>query len=343
MTIYSHSRLNTFETCPQMFKYRYLDKIRTPFEKTVETHLGKVVHETLEWLYTEVGFGKIPELDDALIYYRNQWTSKWEDTIKIVRKNLTKEDYFNKGLQFLVSYYMKHKPFNDNTIDMYVGTPGLGAIVCVPTPTVDGICDDSMIREVLEELGEVPVLLKCTVPPNMLETYPSNVTYNPEFLRAKTAEEDFKNQNRIIIGGPEESLEILSQVFESSFPEVPLFKTSSSVAELVKYTTNCFLAVKVSFANELFELCKAINVDYDEVAKHATKDERLGNSHWSVPGPDGKNGFGGSCFPKDLNAILQLCKSNDVDCSTMSAAWETNLRVRPEKDWETLKGRAVSE
>jgi putative RecB family exonuclease len=118
MTIYSHSRLNTFETCPQMFKYRYLDKIRTPFEKTVETHLGKVVHETLEWLYTEVGFGKIPELDDALIYYRNQWTSKWEDTIKIVRKNLTKEDYFNKGLQFLVSYYMKHKPFNDNTIDI---------------------------------------------------------------------------------------------------------------------------------------------------------------------------------------------------------------------------------
>ena len=118
MTIYSHSRLNTFETCPQTFKYRYLDKIRTPFEKTVETHLGKVVHETLEWLYTEVGFGKIPELDDALIYYRNQWTSKWEDTIKIVRKNLTKEDYFNKGLQFLVSYYMKHKPFNDNTIDI---------------------------------------------------------------------------------------------------------------------------------------------------------------------------------------------------------------------------------
>ena len=84
--------------------------------------------------------------------------------------------------------------YNDNTIDMYQGTPGLGAIVCVPTPTVDGICDDSMIREVLEELGDVPVLLKCTVPPDMLQTYPKNVTYNPEFLRAKTAEEDFKNQ-----------------------------------------------------------------------------------------------------------------------------------------------------
>lgn len=118
MTIYSHSRLNTFETCPQMFKYRYIDKIRTPFEKTVETHLGKIVHEVLEWLYTEVKNGRIPDLDDALIYYREGWNSKWEETIKIVRKNLTKEDYFNKGLQFLISYYMKHKPFNDNTIEI---------------------------------------------------------------------------------------------------------------------------------------------------------------------------------------------------------------------------------
>jgi|GEM_PF-106653 UDPglucose 6-dehydrogenase len=225
--------------------------------------------------------------------------------------------------------------------------------VCLPTPmNKSGECDLSILRSALKMLDDLSeevrtVVIKSTVPPGTVDGFNSefknNICFNPEFLTERNAVEDFKNQNRIIIGGPEESLEILSQVFESSFPEVPLFKTSSSVAELVKYTTNCFLAVKVSFANELFELCKAINVDYDEVAKHATKDERLGNSHWSVPGPDGKNGFGGSCFPKDLNAILQLCKSNDVDCSTMSAAWETNLRVRPEKDWETLKGRAVSE
>ena len=118
MTIYSHSRLSTFETCPLQFKYRYVDKIRVPFEKTVETHLGKIVHEVLEWLYHEVKDGRVPVLDEVLIYYGEGWNKKWEDGIKIVRKNMTKEDYFNKGLQFLISYYMKHKPFDDNTIDI---------------------------------------------------------------------------------------------------------------------------------------------------------------------------------------------------------------------------------
>ena len=80
--------------------------------------------------------------------------------------------------------------YNDNTIDMYLGTPGLGAIVCVPTPTVDSICDDSAIREVLEELGDVPVLLKCTVPPDMLQTYGSNVTYNPCLLYTSPSPRD---------------------------------------------------------------------------------------------------------------------------------------------------------
>ena len=77
--------------------------------------------------------------------------------------------------------------YNDNKISDYL-TEAKGAVVAVPTPTVDGKCDDSAIRQVLAELGNIPVLLKCTVPPYMLETYGANVTYNPEFLRAKTAE-----------------------------------------------------------------------------------------------------------------------------------------------------------
>jgi UDPglucose 6-dehydrogenase len=81
--------------------------------------------------------------------------------------------------------------------------------------------------------------------------------------------------------------------------------------------------------------------DYDKVVEYATKDKRLGNSHWSVPGPDGKKGFGGSCFPKDLNAFVKEAEKLQVDCHTLKGAWETNLHVRPEKDWEALKGRAV--
>lgn len=119
MVIYSHSRLSSYEKCPLGFKYKYLDKIKVPFEKTVEIHLGKVVHEALEWLYHEIKDGeRVPSLDEVLIIYREQWNKKWEDGIKIVKKHLNKQDYFNKGLQFLIDYYMKHKPFDDNTIDI---------------------------------------------------------------------------------------------------------------------------------------------------------------------------------------------------------------------------------
>ena len=114
-------------------------------------------------------------------------------------------------------------------------------------------------------------------------------------------------------------------------------------AEMVKYTANVFLATKVSFANEIKIICEKLNINYDEVINTAKLDERLGDSHWKVPGPDNRLGFGGSCFPKDINALIYFCKSNGISINTILAAWETNLRVRPEEDWKELKGRAVSE
>jgi putative RecB family exonuclease len=117
MVIYSHSRLSTFEQCPKKFQFKYLDKIIPPIEKSIETHLGKCVHETLEWLYKEVKDNKrVPSLDEVLEDYTQRWENRWEDGIKIVNHILTKKDYFNKGIRFLLEYYMKHKPFEDNTI-----------------------------------------------------------------------------------------------------------------------------------------------------------------------------------------------------------------------------------
>mgnify|MGYP003145192955 FL=1 len=164
-----------------------------------------------------------------------------------------------------------------------------------------------------------------------------------QFLREATAVEDFKNQDRIIVGGPREATNIVKQMYETAYPDVPVTKTSSTIAELVKYTTNCFLSVKVAFANEMALLCESLGEDYDKVIEYATKDKRLGQSHWAVPGPDGHKGFGGSCFPKDLNALMALFEKQGVVNHVMKGAWETNLHVRPEKDWEQLKGRAVSE
>ena len=131
-------------------------------------------------------------------------------------------------------------------------------------------------------------------------------------------------------------------MFCKVFQDVTVIKTGSDTAEMVKYFTNCFLATKVGFANEMKQICDQHAIDYDKVVEYALYDKRIGTSHLSTPGPDGKMGFGGSCFPKDLNALVVVAKQCGVDPKILQAVWEKNLEVRPEKDWELLKGRAVS-
>ena len=225
--------------------------------------------------------------------------------------------------------------------------------VCVPTPMKkDGSCDTSIVESVVKEIHQVTmtdkiVAIKSTVPPgttNELNKKYSNITviFNPEFLTEANFIEDFKNQDRIIIGGQRPASTKLRQIYSLVFPQAKIVKTGSITAEMVKYFTNTFLATKVSFANEIFKICHSLGIDYDKVVEYATLDERLGKSHWSVPGPDGHYGFGGSCFPKDINALISVARDKlDLWPSTLIGAWATNLDVRPEKDWEELKGRAV--
>ena len=127
------------------------------------------------------------------------------------------------------------------------------------------------------------------------------------------------------------------------FPNVPIIKTGSKTAEMVKYFTNTFLATKIAFANEMNLICDKLEIDYDKVVEYSIYDERLGKSHWAVPGPDGHYGFGGSCFPKDINALIKVAEKMNIPSNILSAAWDTNTLVRPEQDWKELKGRAVSE
>ena len=229
--------------------------------------------------------------------------------------------------------------------------------VCVPTPMKkDGSCDTSIVEGVVKELNELALTRQCsnriiaiksTIPPgttNRLnkECEYVSVIFNPEFLTEANFIEDFRNQSRIIIGGERPATTKLRQVYSLLFPDATIVKTGSKTAEMVKYMTNTFLATKVSFANEIYEICGRLEIDYDKVVEYSTYDERLGKSHWAVPGPDGKLGFGGSCFPKDINALIELSK-NDLDLwpATLIGAWATNLDVRPEQDWKELKGRAV--
>ena len=106
---------------------------------------------------------------------------------------------------------------------------------------------------------------------------------------------------------------------------------------------NLFFATKVSFLNEMFMMVKKVGGDWDAAINGFILDGRVGHSHINVPGPDGKFGFGGSCFPKDIQALIAFGDELGLEMNVLKGAWKTNLEVRPDKDWEKLKGRAVSE
>jgi len=230
--------------------------------------------------------------------------------------------------------------------------------VCVPTPMKkDGSCDTSIVEGVVKNIDDIVycftnkshkiVAIKSTIPPgttNRLNKKCKNISviFNPEFLTEANFIDDFKNQNRIIIGGERPSTTKLRQVYSLLFPDATIVKTGSKTAEMVKYMTNTFLATKVSFANEMYDLCLKLNLDYDKVVEYSVLDKRIGNSHLNVPGPDGDLGFGGHCFPKDLSALIKL--SDDIGSINylIKSVIKTNDTVRKNRDWEKMKGRAVN-
>ena len=231
--------------------------------------------------------------------------------------------------------------------------------VCVPTPMKkDGSCYIGFVEDVLKDLndacmveyGYTPknVAIKSTIPPGTTEKFNKKyvalkISFNPEFLTEANSIEDFKNQNRIIIGGPRPSSTIFKRIYAKAFPRVPIIKTGSTTAEMVKYFGNCFLATKVSFANEMYEICNFLKIDYDKVVEYAKYDERIGTSHLNVPGPDGDFGYGGHCFPKDVKALISVAMDLDsnVNPIMLKATDTKNNKVRKDRDWEKQEGRAV--
>ena len=226
--------------------------------------------------------------------------------------------------------------------------------VCVPTPmNKNGSCNTEVVESVVKKIDELSnrniiVVIKSTVPPgttNRLNKKYKNISviFNPEFLTEANFIEDFKNQKRIILGGTRKGTNKLRQIYGYVFPKSHIIKTGSITAEMIKYLTNTFLSTKVSFANEMYLLCDKLGIDYDKVVEYATLDDRLGVTHWNVPGPDGDFGFGGHCFPKDLRALISICDEYDLDSDVLRSVMYTNDKVRKDRDWEKMKGRAVVE
>jgi len=211
-----------------------------------------------------------------------------------------------------------------------------GIIVCVPTPSLDnGGCDSSAVANVLDQVlnDNTPILIKSTVTPVVTEALNEiysnlTITYSPEFLRAKTANQDFLDQTHVVFGGVDPD-GFWQDVFTPVLTNCKLyFHCSPTEAALIKYSRNAFLATKVSFFNQLFDLCNASGADFDVVRQLVAQDTRIGAGHSLVPGLDGERGFGGACFPKDTAALLHYANSKGINLSVIDSAVNYNKTVR---------------
>jgi UDPglucose 6-dehydrogenase len=226
--------------------------------------------------------------------------------------------------------------------------------VCVPTPmSNDGSCHTNIVELVVKDLQDHQVehiVVRSTVPVNFSQNL--GVHFMPEFLTEKNALFDFANCHSWIIGTNDDKnsskfkrimLDVIRTCYQQDIIVSPnvIFVTTSE-AELVKYTRNCFLSTKVAFCNEIYKFCEKLGIDYDIVRHAFSVDPRIGESHTSVPGHDGKFGFGGTCFPKDTSSLIRQFKNHGVEAPVLSAVMHRNLTIdRPEQDWTLDQGRAV--
>ena len=221
--------------------------------------------------------------------------------------------------------------------------------VCVPTPMKkDGSQDISFIDKIFDEAVQGPIyIIKSTILPGttkkLMKIYPDlEIVFCPEFLTERTAKLDMLTQARIVIGGEKRDTKKVKELFEQRFMNRHIIETDPTTAELIKYMNNTFFATKVSIINEFKLLSDKLGANWKDALYGFASDGRVGDSHLHVPGPDGRLGYGGTCFPKDVNALITLAKELNTPINTIEGGWETNLTVRPEKDWEADKGRAVS-
>jgi UDPglucose 6-dehydrogenase len=203
--------------------------------------------------------------------------------------------------------------------------------ICVPTPYLkDGKgFDISYVEETMDWLeGEKVVVIKSTVMPGTTEMlqkkYPNHkLLMNPEFLTEQTADQDMMYPDRQIVGYTEKSYTVAEDVMQL-LPLAPFERMlPATEAETVKYFGNTWFAVKVSFANQMYDLCQAIGVNYDRMVEAAAADKRIGRTHLEVF-HKGYRGYGGKCLVKDTRALIQLADSKGIDLKLHKTAEEIN-------------------
>lgn len=259
------------------------------------------------------------------------------------------------GCDAVVKVYDKNPSKSIHTLSETVNKSDF-IFLSVPTPSnLDGSMNIDILTNALQDIESVNkrtdnvILIRSTIIPGTTSKLQKkfkklNLVFNPEFLTERSAKFDFINQSRFILGGRKKYTRMVADLYRWRFGDsVPCIETNFETAEMIKYMNNCFFATKVSFLNEMKLVSDKVGIDWDLAVEGFIRDGRIGHSHLAVPGPDGRLGFGGSCFPKDIQAMINFGDELDLDLTTLKGAWQTNLNVRPERDWENLKGRAIVE
>lgn len=223
--------------------------------------------------------------------------------------------------------------------------------VAVPTPMDEnGKCHLGIVESVIKEIREGPysnefIIIKSTVPPGttraLNEKY-GNVLFSPEFLTERRYIQDFVELPYQIVGAENAGHQgfMLREFYFNLMTQGILqagevYRMASEQAEMVKYIRNCYLAVRLSYFNEIKQVCDTIGIDYQEAKTFAGLDDRVGQ-HYNIV-TDENPGWGLSCLPKDLNAMMHLAKNVGIKPLMLEAAWKKNVEVRKDKDWEKLE------
>ena len=221
--------------------------------------------------------------------------------------------------------------------------------VCLPTPMLkDGTQDISIVEKSLIEMNDKfknsTIILKSTILPSFFIKnlkYLERVVYNPEFLREKYAKEDFINSKMIILAGKSHEIKKVQKLYinNSVCKSDNFIFTDFQTASLVKYSINSFLATKVLFFNQIKDIFDTFNEDtsWDDFTSIISQDDRMGESHMLVPGPDGKKGFGGACFTKDTAALLKYSQNIDKSFDILNEVISINNKIRI--DYQSLDER----
>ena len=218
--------------------------------------------------------------------------------------------------------------------------------VCVPTPYYEDTgFDRSYIDAALQKLtGEKVVVIKSTIMPGttaqLQEEYPHlRIMFNPEFLTEVSADQDMCFPDRQIVGTTERSYTAAGDVL-ALLPLAPFERVMSSTeAEMVKYFGNTWFALKVAFANQFFDVCQKMGLNYDVIKEGAAADKRIGRTHLDVV-HKGYRGYGGKCLPKDVRTLIQLAKSFGLDFSLLevSEAYNDKLIASQGMDTKWVEG-----